>query len=46
MEVEVKVKKYTCERCKHIWISRIETTPKFCPKCKSLYWSIPKKIKK
>ncbi len=46
METEVKVKKYTCERCGHSWISRIATIPKRCPKCKSPNWAIPRKENK
>lgn len=46
METEVKIKKYTCERCGHSWISRIKTLPRFCPHCKTLYWNIPRKENK
>jgi len=46
METEVKVKKYTCERCGHSWVSRIKTLPRFCPRCKTLYWNIPRREKK
>ena len=47
METEIKVKKYTCEKCGYVWTSRINTLPKLCPKCKNPYWNISKKkIKK
>ena len=46
MKIQVKVEKYVCERCKHIWESRIKTIPKYCPACKSPYWNKPKKEKK
>jgi len=46
MKIRVKIDKYVCERCGHKWISRIKTLPKFCPKCKSNYWNIPKKEKR
>ena len=42
MEAEITIKKYTCERCGYSWISRINTLPKFCSKCKSPSWNIPR----
>jgi len=45
MQIKVQVNKYVCERCGHIWIGRTMTIPKFCPKCKTLYWNIPRKSK-
>jgi len=46
---EIKLDGYVCERCKHIWVPRliqsIDKKPLVCPKCKSPYWNIPKKIK-
>jgi predicted Zn-ribbon and HTH transcriptional regulator len=40
-EVEVKVKKYQCSRCGHLWQHRGEKgiLPLTCPKCKSPYWN-------
>jgi predicted Zn-ribbon and HTH transcriptional regulator len=36
--------KYTCKRCGHEWITRIETKPRTCAKCKSYKWDeAPKK---
>lgn len=32
----------TYERCGYDWIRRSKETPKVCPKCKSLYWDIPR----
>ena len=32
----------TCLRCGHNWRSNLNTTPKWCPKCKSGYWNKPK----
>lgn len=46
MKIKVKIDKYVCERCDYIWESRISTTPKFCPNCKSEYWNKPRQIKK
>jgi len=31
-----------CLRCNHNWIARTEK-PRFCPKCKSLYWDKERK---
>ena len=41
MEIEVKV--YKCERCKHEWVPRKKEMPIVCPRCKSPYWNKPKK---
>ena len=45
---EIMVKGYLCERCGHIWAPRNQDDkmPKVCPKCKNVYWNIPKKNKK
>lgn len=48
---EVKLDGYICERCKHIWVSRLikgneKMLPVVCPKCKSPYWNKPRKNKK
>lgn len=45
MEKEIKVKGFQCERCGHIWIPR-KNIIKVCPKCKSPYFNVPRKIKK
>ena len=38
---------YKCERCGHEWLPRDkEQEPTVCPKCKSPYWNIPRKIDK
>jgi len=34
----MKMKRYTCLRCKHSWIPRTDNIPKICPKCRSPYW--------
>jgi len=44
-EIELKVKGYKCERCKHLWIPRKKEKPIICPKCKSPYWNKPRKKK-
>ena len=46
MEIEVKVKKYTCTKCNYSWISRITTKPKQCPNCKSTNWATSRKDNK
>jgi len=33
--------KYTCKRCGHEWITRIETKPRTCARCKSYQWQVP-----
>jgi DNA-directed RNA polymerase subunit RPC12/RpoP len=41
-EVEVKVKKYKCSRCGHLWERRAKkdnVLPLTCPNCKSPYWN-------
>ena len=39
-EIEIKVKGYKCERCKHEWQPRSKKViPETCPKCKSPYWN-------
>ena len=44
---KIKIEGYVCERCKHIWAPRKENkNPRVCPKCKSPYWDVVKKIKK
>jgi DNA-directed RNA polymerase subunit RPC12/RpoP len=48
---EIKLDGYICERCSHLWVPRLNENnlkkkPLVCPKCKSPYWNIPKKIKK
>ena len=40
---EITVKKCTCERCGHDWVTRGIEMPKVCPRCKSPYWNTPKK---
>ena len=41
----IKIDGYICERCKHEWVGRGEE-PRVCPKCKSPYWNVPRKLKK
>tara|TARA_Y100000310_G_scaffold284286_1_gene306973 strand:+ start:153 stop:299 length:147 start_codon:yes stop_codon:yes gene_type:complete len=46
-EIEIKIKGYQCERCKHEWVPRNkEETPIICPRCKSPYWNKPRQKKK
>lgn len=44
-KVKLEVDGYQCERCGHEWIARGTEEPRVCPKCKSPYWNVPKKIK-
>jgi len=41
---EITLKGYQCERCEHKWVPRDEERPRVCPKCKSAYWDVPRKI--
>jgi Zn finger protein HypA/HybF involved in hydrogenase expression len=44
--VEIKNKGFRCERCKHEWVPRdIRIEPRVCPKCKSPYWNVKRRIK-
>lgn len=36
----VEVMECTCLRCGHVWIT--PKPPKYCPKCNSPYWNIPR----
>lgn len=29
---------YECDKCSHVWRSKLETTPTICPKCKRSNW--------
>ena len=45
----IEIDGYKCERCFHEWIPRAKAPaipPICCPKCKSPYWNIPRKLKK
>ena len=42
MEEEVLIKKFTCERCNHIWLPRSFEKPRVCPNCNSPYWDKPR----
>jgi len=41
---KIKIEGWVCERCRHEWRGR-NKEPRVCPKCKSPYWNIPRKIK-
>jgi hypothetical protein len=42
-KVQILVWGYRCERCAHEWVPRTDEEPRVCPKCKSPYWSRPRK---
>jgi predicted Zn-ribbon and HTH transcriptional regulator len=45
-KVPITLMGYRCERCKHGWVPRdAKTKPRVCPKCKSPYWSMPRRKK-
>lgn len=41
--VSITLQGYRCERCKHEWLPKGKEAPMVCPKCKSPYWSRPRK---
>jgi len=43
---KIKLEGYICERCKHSWVARKKEEPRVCPKCKSPYWNVPRKLNK
>ena len=45
-KVKIIVDGYKCERCKYEWIARKKDYPRVCPRCKSPYWDVPKKVKR
>ncbi len=34
-----------CNRCGHLWASRMKLSPSHCAACKSAYWNKPRKFK-
>lgn len=42
--MEITMKGYQCERCGHQWAPRDAGKPRVCPKCKSPYWDVPRKV--
>jgi len=40
-----KITKLKCKRCGHEWVLRKPEKPKTCPKCRSVYWNVPRKRK-
>lgn len=45
MKKAIEFLMYLCLRCNHSWHPKINKVPTVCPKCKSPYWSIPRKPK-
>lgn len=42
-----QVEALKCEQCGHVWLPRRSNErPGLCPKCKSLRWDKPKKVRK
>lgn len=43
--IPITVMGYRCERCAHEWVPRggVEEEPRVCPKCRSPWWSKPRK---
>lgn len=42
MENQIQPKTYKCLRCLHSWYPRSGQVPKFCPKCRSMYYDRPR----
>jgi len=40
-----EIKIFKCLRCPHEWASKKEH-PRVCPKCKSPYWDVERRVKK
>jgi len=40
----MKLKKFECKRCGHVWIPRREKLSVTCPKCRSPYWNKERRI--
>jgi len=36
---------HKCTKCKYSWISRLNYSPKVCPRCKSYKWKEEKEVK-
>lgn len=45
MEVS-KLQTIKCFRCSHVWVPRKEGRVRICPKCKSPYFDVKRKVKK
>lgn len=41
--MKIKLHKFKCNRCGHVWIPRKENEPERCPKCNSPYWNKKRK---
>lgn len=42
---EIKLKGFRCERCGHVWRPNDDDIrPRICPRCKSPYWDVPRKV--
>lgn len=39
------IPRYTCAKCAHTWLGRVEHEPRRCPNCKSATWQLPYKRK-
>lgn len=48
-QVKIQVDAWKCERCEHVWVPRsldMNVEPKVCPKCKTPYWNVPRRMPK
>jgi len=45
--MKIKINAWKCERCGHNWVARKKEIPRSCPnpKCRSIYWDKPKRVK-
>lgn len=42
-KITIKAHQCQCERCGHCWRTKTDKLPKFCPKCKTIYWNRPRR---
>lgn len=42
----ITIPQWTCLRCGHVWVGRIERPPARCPKCSSPRWNTPRRTPK
>jgi rubrerythrin len=43
-KLRVAMDVYHCDRCNHEWMIRGAHEPITCPKCRTPYWNIPRRV--
>ena len=48
MVPRITIEAFQCSRCGHIWKPRqgLDRKPKVCPKCKSPYWDVQRRVER